>query len=87
MKDFSITYGKNAESKLNELFGERADLYVSDYQVLNNGEIVFNITLANQLKTNSIQSEFKSRMNREKLQFLRDLIDIGFVFDPNTNPS
>ena len=87
LKDFSITYGKNAESKLNELFGERADLYVSDYQVLDNGEIVFNITLANQLRTNSVQSEFKSRINREKLQFLRDLIDIGFVFDPNTNPS
>jgi len=82
-----VRHGKGTEAFINSQFGTSADIYVSDYSVADTGELFFNPTLDNQLKVNSDKVLFEKRMKTQKINFIRDLIDIGFMFDPANNPN
>lgn len=79
---------KQILSNLESYFGTSADLYNdSDISIATSGEIFFNPTLDKQLEVYSDQTKFETRIKQQKLNYIRDLIEIGYILDPNENPS
>lgn len=88
LREFNQQYPENALEKLESYFGTNVDIYnESDISVAQDGTVVFNPTLDTQITTYSDNKAFESRIKTNKINFIRDLIDVGYNLDPAVNPN
>lgn len=88
LKEFNQQNPENTLEKLENYFGTNVDIYnESDISEADNGQVFFNPTLDNQITVYSDNSAFDSRIKSTKINFIRDLIDVGYIMDPAINPN